>query len=169
MDACDHMMEGVGLEKGLIRYDSESSIQTREPWKLTRRAKAYIALMIAIIGLLVTLIFTRSEIDATILRVRGTTFQRIDENTLSNIFEATITNKTNQSHQISIGVTSENATVEIIGGPFELKEGEQVKRNLLIRMRATDITGPKTEVVLGIFSGERLVTEEEVSFSGPGF
>ncbi len=169
MDACDQMMDGVGLEKGLIRFDSESSIQTREPWKLTSRAKAYIVLMFAIVALLVTLLFTRTEIDATILRASGTTFQRMDENTISNIFEATITNKTNQAHQLTIKVLSENAEVEIVGGGFELKPGEQIKRNLLVKMKASEITGPKTEVVLGIYSGDRLVTEEEISFSGPGF
>jgi hypothetical protein len=125
--------------------------------------------MFAIVALLVTLLFTRTEIDATILRASGTTFQRIDENTISNIFEATITNKTNQSHQLSLKVMSENAEVEIAGGAFELKPGEQIKRNLLVKMKASEITGPKTEVVLGIYSGDRLVTEEEISFSGPGF
>lgn len=169
MDACDHVMEELDLTKGLIRFDSESSIKTREPWKLMRRAKAYIALMFAIIALLITLLLTRSEIDATILRARGTTFQRIDENTVSNIFEATITNKTNMAHQITIKVLSGNADVEIVGGAFELKEGEQVKRNLLVRMKSSEITGPKTEVILGIYSSDRLVTEEEISFSGPGF
>lgn len=169
IDACDKMMDGVGLEKGLIRFDSESSIQTREPWKLTRRAKAYIGLMFAIVALLSVLILTRTEIDATILRVRGTTFQYVDEDTYSNIFEATITNKTNKVHQVTVKVLSENAEVELVGGPLELKEGEQVKRNMLVKMDANKIEGTKTPVVIGIFSGDRCVTEEDIHFSGPGF
>lgn len=169
IDACDKMMDGVGLEKGLIRLDSENSIKTREKWKLTKRAKAYIVLMIAIVGLLTTLIVSRTEIDATILRVRGTTFQRIDENTYSNIFETTITNKTNKSHKITLQVMSNNADAELVGGELILKEGEQIKRNMLVKMKAENVTGPKTPVVLGIFSDGELVYEEKISFSGPGF
>ncbi|MBI3135718.1 MAG: cytochrome c oxidase accessory protein CcoG [Bacteroidetes bacterium] len=169
MDACDQMMDGVGLKKGLIRYDSESSIRTGESWKITRRAKAYIALMIAIVGLLTTLLLTRSEIDTTILRIRGTSYQHIDEDTYSNIYEVTITNKTNQVHDVTFKVLSGNAEVELIGGHLQLKEGEQVKRNLLVKMDDKNVTGPKTDVLIGIYSGDRLVDKEEISFSGPGF
>lgn len=169
MDACDHMMDSVGLEKGLIRYDSESSIQTREPWKLTARAKAYLALMAAIVGLLTTLILTRSEIDVTILHVRGTSYQKIDSITYSNIYEMTVTNKSGQEHNVHLEVMSGNAEIELIGGPILLKEGDQVKREILVRMKLENITATKTPVDLGIFSGDRLVTTEEISFSGPGY
>lgn len=169
MDACDQMMDGVGLPKGLIKFDSESSIQTREPWKLTRRAKAYIILMFAIIGLLATLLLTRTEIDTTILRVRGTSYQHIDEDTYSNIYEVTITNKTNLEHDVTFKVLSGNAEAELIGGHLKLKAGEQVKRNLLIKMDDEFVTGPKTDVLIGIYSGSELIDEEEISFSGPGF
>lgn len=169
IDACDHMMENVGLPKGLIRLDSEHNIKTKEKFKLTTRAKAYLAVMALIVGLLVTLIVTRSEVDVTILRVRGTSYQKIDDQTFSNIYEATFTNKTNQQHLITISVLSENANVEIIGGPILLKEQEQLKRELLIKMERKFIKGPKTNISLGIFSGEKLIEKESVNFSGPGF
>jgi cytochrome c oxidase accessory protein FixG len=169
IDSCDHMMNSVGLEKGLIRLDSEEGIRTGQRFNLTTRAKAYIALMAAIIGLLAALIMTRSEIDATILRLRGTSYQKIDENTYSNIFETTLTNKTNKVCTITLQVTSGNASAEMVGGPLLLEPGTQAKRELVIRMDRPMITGPKTPVIVGIFSDGQLVDEEEVNFSGPGF
>lgn len=169
MDACDQMMRGVGLPEGLIRNDSESSIKTGKKWKLTTRAKAYIVLMMGIVALLATLIITRSDIQATILRVRGTSYQHIDEDTYSNIFEMTITNKTNKEHEITCAVLSQNATVEMVGGDLILKPGEQVKRNLLIKMDDAFITGPKTSIVLGIYANGILEDTDDISFSGPGF
>ncbi|MBD3637336.1 MAG: cytochrome c oxidase accessory protein CcoG [Crocinitomicaceae bacterium] len=169
MDACDFMMENVGLEKGLIRYDSEESIRTRKPWKLTRRAKAYVALMIGIIGLLATLILTRDPIEATILRVKGSTYTQVDEDTYTNIFNASFMNKTNNDQNVRLEVLSGNASVEIIGGEFKLERGEIEKKELLVRMDIKYITGPRTPFTIGIYSGDTLIEKETVEFFGPGF
>jgi cytochrome c oxidase accessory protein FixG len=169
MDACDHMMNSVGLEPKLIRYDSEESIKTGKKWRFTPRVKAYIVLMFAVIGLLGTLIVSRSEIEATILRVKGTSYQKINENLYSNIFNASIMNKTNQAHEVHMEVISDNATVEIIGGDFTLNAGEQIKKEIIVKMKLENIEGSKTPLVIGIFSGNRLIEEEKVNFFGPGF
>ena len=169
IDACDSMMKNVGLPTGLIRLDSEHNIKTKEKFKLTARAKAYIGVMAVIVALLITLLSTRSEIDVTILRVRGTSYQKIDEQNYSNIYEATFTNKSNKEHIVLLKVLSENAKIEIIGGPILLKVKEQIKRELLIKMNRRFIDGPKTEVEVGVFSGEKLIRTERINFSGPGF
>ena len=169
MDACDYMMENVGLEKKLIRYDSENGLETREPWKLNKRAKAYIVLMFAIVALLVTLIVSRSEIEATLLRVKGTSYQKIDESTYSNIFVATVMNKTNEEHEVSLKVMDDFATVEFIGGNMTLASGEKSKREFIIKMDKSHVVGTRTEVEIGIFSGEELMETETVDFFGPGF
>ena len=169
MDACDYMMENVGLEKKLIRYDSEEGLRTREPWKLTKRAKAYIVLMLAIVGLLVTLIVSRSEIEATLLRVSGTSYQTVDENTYSNIFVATVMNKTNEEHNVRLKVLSDNATVEFIGGDLSLQSGAKVKREFIVKMNRSSVDGTRTKVKIGIYSGEELMETETIDFFGPGF
>ncbi|MCB9224762.1 MAG: cytochrome c oxidase accessory protein CcoG [Crocinitomicaceae bacterium] len=169
IDACDYMMDNVGLPKGLIRYTSENEIQTKQPWRLTARAKAYVVLMIAIVGVLAALIFTRSEIDATILRVRGTTYQKIDEDTYSNIFKGSFMNKTNEDKLITLQITSGNATVDIVGGDFILPKGEVIKKELLVKMDQEKLKGTKTPFTVGIYSQGELLHEEEANFAGPGF
>lgn len=169
MDACDYMMENVGLQKGLIRLTSENEINTKTPWKLTARAKAYIVLMFAIVGLLAALILTRSEIDVNILRLRGTTYSKVDETTYSNIFQGTFMNKTNEDKMITLKVTSDNATIDIVGGDFMLKKGEDIKKELLVKMNQKDLSGSKTPFKVGVYSGGELIEEEEVNFAGPGF
>lgn len=169
MDSCDFMMDKVGLEKGLIRYDSEESIQTRKKWKLTTRAKAYVMLMFAIVSLLGVLLITRSDIELNILRVRGTTYTKTSDTTVVNIFESSILNKTNKEHEIELMVMSENAEVEIIGGDILLKKGERLNRKLIVTMHTKNIQGPKTPVVVGLFSNGELIEEEKINFNGPGF
>jgi len=170
MDACNFMMDKVNLPTGLIRYDSEAGIKEKSPWKLTNKIKAYIALMIAISGLLVVLIMTRSEIDATILKVRGTTYTKIDEETFTNIFETNILNKSMEDHMVHLELTEGEGKIDLVGGsPAELKSGDEITRELVITMKLDDIVGPKTPITVGIFSGDRLIEEVDVNFNGPGF
>ena len=169
MDACDSMMDHVGLEKGLIRYDSEEGIRTGKKWKLTGRAKAYIVLMFAIIGLLAVMIFSRSEIQLNILSVKGASYTKINDSTIVNIYVAKILNKTNSDHVIDLDILSGNAELEVVGGELLLKKGTELERNIIIRMRRKDLQGPKTPVLVGLYKEGELITDKEIKFNGPGF
>ena len=67
IDACDHMMEAVGQEKGLVRFVSEKGIQTRLPFQWTRRVKSYTFLLIGLLVTLVVLIITRKDFQTTLI------------------------------------------------------------------------------------------------------
>jgi cytochrome c oxidase accessory protein FixG len=169
MDACDDMMDHVGLEKGLIRYDSEEGIRTGNKWKLTGRAKAYIVLMFAIVGLLLVMIFSRSEIQLNLLSLKGTSYTKLNDTTIVNIYEAKILNKTNEEHEIELKITSGNATLEVVGGSLTLEKSSELERNIIVTMRRRNLIGPKTPVVVGLFRDGELITDKEVNFKGPGF
>ena len=169
MDACDFMMDKVGLEKGLIRYDSEAGIKTGKKFSLNTRAKAYILLMVGILVLLVTLLATRSDVEATILRERGTSYQRVEGDAYSNIYNIHLINKTSEPLPIELKVDSDNADLEIIGGSITLAAGEQTKRKLLVKMTAQNLRGTKTPIKIGVYSLDKKIESINLSFSGPGF
>ena len=170
MDACDFMMEKVGLPTGLIRYDSEKSIKTGVDFSLTSRAKAYIVLMIVILGLLIGLLFTRSDVEATILRVPGTAYIKTDDGLYANLYNVTLINKTGNKLPVEMQIIKGNATLETIGKTVtNLDVGEQLHKEIMVKMKKEDLTGPKTPIKIGVFSNGELLDEVEVSFSGPGF
>lgn len=169
MDACDYMMEGVGLEKGLIRYDSEAGIKTGDKFALNTRAKAYIVLMVAILVLLVTLLVTRSDIEITALRERGTSYEEVEKDLFSNIFNIHLINKTAISTKIDLKIDQSNATLEIIGGDITLAPSEQLARKIVIKMKLADISGTKTRFNIDIYANKEFVETVNLSFSGPGF
>lgn len=169
MDACDQIMDRVGLEKGLIRYESEEGIRTGKKWKLSTRAKAYIVLMFAILGLLTTLILSRSEIEMSILGVRQSGYTHVNDSTLANLFEADMLNKTNTDHLLEFRVLSGNADLEVVGNDLTIEKGKRLKRQLILRMNKKYIQGSKTPVIIGLYSNGELMEQEEVNFSGPGF
>ncbi len=169
MDACDTIMEGVGLEKGLIRYDSEAGIKTGDKYSLSGRAKAYIILMVGILTLLVVLLVTRADIEVNFLRERGTSYQKTGENEYANIYNLHLINKTQDSIPIHLKVEEHNASIEIIGGPIMLGPGVQTKRKTLIKMGLSDLKGTKTPIVIGIYNEDKKIETVSISFSGPGF
>ncbi len=169
MDACDDIMEGVGLEKGLIRYDSEHSIQTKQAFKLSTRAKAYIVLMFVIMLILGILIFTRKDVDTKIMRVKNTSYQKISNDIYSNIYIVKMTNKTNKDIPVQIKPITEGVEIELIGNDILLKKGEKIKREILVKMNKKDIDGTKTPIIIGIYKENELLNKITVNFSGPGF
>jgi diacylglycerol kinase family enzyme len=125
--------------------------------------------MFAIVGLLVALILNRSEIEMNVLGLRGTTYTKVNDTTIVNIFKATLLNKTNQDHELTLSVLSNNATLEAVGGPIHIEKGKRVERQLLIKMFTKDIRSSITPVTIGLSMDGELIEEDEVNFSGPGF
>jgi len=170
MDACDFMMDKVGLDKGLIRYDSEKGIKSGVDFNLTARAKAYIILMFVILGLLIGLLFARNDVEATVLRVKGTTYQKLRNKMYSNLYDVTLINKTSDTLSLKMKIIEGDATVETIGGNVVILEtGVQIHRRIMVQMHKSKLTGFKTPITIGVFEGKELIEEAEVNFSGPGF
>ncbi|MCX6295888.1 MAG: cytochrome c oxidase accessory protein CcoG, partial [Bacteroidetes bacterium] len=79
-DACDHMMGSVGLPKGLIRFDSENGIANNQKLKITSRMMAYSAVLVLLLGILVTLLVSRTDVETTIMRTPGMLYQEQPNN-----------------------------------------------------------------------------------------
>jgi polyferredoxin len=75
IDACNDVMDKIHKPRGLIRYASENSIATGEPLHYTPRMKLYTGLCLVVLILLSVLLFTRKDIDVTIMRTPGLLFQ----------------------------------------------------------------------------------------------
>ncbi|UTW61159.1 cytochrome c oxidase accessory protein CcoG [bacterium SCSIO 12741] len=167
MDACDHMMESVGLEKGLIRYASEDGIKDKAPWKLTLRMKAYIAVLFALLGLLGFLIVGRSDFETTILRTRGSLYNKVEKGVYSNVYDVTLVNKTNDDMPIEIKIIDGIGELQPVGDPLFLHAQAEVKGKFIIIARQSDFTGSKTPITLGIYGNGELIEEVETTFLGP--
>lgn len=115
IDACDEMMEAVDLPKGLIRYTSEEQISTSKPFVFSTRAKAYTAVLTILIGVVVTLMVTRTEVEAIILRTPGMLYQKNDDGTISNLYNYRIINKTNSDLDMRIEPMEEGYGIKMIG------------------------------------------------------
>ncbi len=167
MDACDHMMESVGLEKGLIRFVSEKGIKERTGFKWTGRVKAYTGLLVVLMGVLVTLLMTRSDFDATIFRQRGSTFQMLDDGRINNIFEINLTNKTKNTYHITLELEEGDGEIHmVVTDPILKKEG-YLKERMIVKIPAGTIKNGKRELHVLIKGNGKLIKREKIKVIGP--
>lgn len=112
MDACDDVMVKISKPTGLIRYASNNSIENRKPFKLTPRQYGYIAVLVLLLGVASAMLITRSAIDSTVFRQAGTLYQKIDNSRYSNMYMATVINKS--AKKIEANITSNIGEVRFI-------------------------------------------------------
>lgn len=167
IDACDHMMESVGLEKGLIRYDSENGVNTGTRFRWTRRIKAYTAVLALLLAVLVVLVVTRTDFDATILRQRGATYQELQDGRISNIYEIDLSNKTKKEYTVELLILEGKGEIEAVVKDMVLLPEKHMRERFLIKMDQDDVKKGKNELIIGIYGNGELITKARTTFIGP--
>ena len=169
IDECDHMMESVGLPKGLIRYASETEIVKNEKTKFTPRQKGYTAVLAILIGILIGLLFLRTDIEANVLRVAGKTFEHKGNN-ISNVYTFKVVNKTIKDFSNLTFKLREPAEGEIIlVGPnvISVQKEEYSEGVMFIEIPQKDLDGYSTKILIDLYDGDNLIQTIKTNFLGP--
>lgn len=167
IDACDHMMGAVGLPKGLIRYASESEIAERKPFRWTTRMKAYSAVLVVLIGVILTLIVLRSDVETTVLRTPGMLYQSRPDGRISNLYNYKVVNKTSRDMPIRFVLENVKGSIELVGKEIGLQPAALTQGSLFIILDPSAMSGMKTKVNIGVYANDRLLEEVSTTFVGP--
>ncbi|WP_018617434.1 cytochrome c oxidase accessory protein CcoG [Segetibacter koreensis] len=168
IDACDNIMDKIGKPRGLIRYASENSIENGEPLKYTSRMKMYSALCALVVGVLSVILFTRKDIDVTVMRTPGILFQERGTDSVSNLYNIKLSNKTLSEIPLTIKLEDEKGKIEIIGKPYidVAKEG-QGSGSFFIVLPKKNIHDRKSKLKLGLYEGDKQIAVVNTNFLGP--
>jgi cytochrome c oxidase accessory protein FixG len=167
IDACNFMMKSVGLPQGLIRYDSENGIANKQSWKFTPRIVAYTVVLCVLIGVLVTLLATRRDVDATIMRTPGMLFQRQDSGQVSNLYNIKLINKTHRNIPVRIELENTRGSVRMVGKALEVPGASETESTFFIFLPLSGVSERKTKLTLGIYAGEEKIEMVHTTFLGP--
>lgn len=168
IDACDHMMDSVGLEKGLIRYASENGIKNKVKLAFTTRMKAYTAVLLVLISVEVFLITTRSDFDATVLRAKGMLYQEQPNNQLSNLFTIKLVNKTRDRMPVNLKIENfKNSKIQLIGKDIVVKEEGVTEGEFFVYLNKQDLTDRKMKLEIGVYSNGIKIKTVKTNFLGP--
>ena len=168
IDACDRMMESIGKPLGLIRYASENSIAKKQPLRFTGRMKLYSALLLVIVGLLSFMIYTRKDVIVTVLRAPGMLYQERGTDSLSNLYNVKLSNKTIHPLELTLEVDFPGARVEYVGKrSLHVAPQAQGEGTFFIVLPQQNIQGRKTALQINIYEGDKKLAHTATSFLGP--
>jgi len=168
IDACNNIMDKLNKPHGLIRYASENSIANGEPLRYTTRMKMYTALCGLVVVVLSVILLTRKDINATVMRTPGILYQERGKDSVSNLYNIKLANKTLDELKLSVKLEDANGKIDIVGKPYidVAKEG-QGSGSFFIVLPNKNIKQRKTELKLGLYEGEKKITTITTSFLGP--
>lgn len=167
IDACDHMMESVGFKKGLIRFASENNIASGEKQHYTTRMKLYTVLLIGLLGLLGMMIFSLKDVKATVIRTPGMLFQEVGKDSISNLYNIKVVNKTMKPIPLTVKLESGNGSVKMVGDFIHVQKEGQGAGAFFVILNNQSIKERKTEIKLGLYEGNRKISDVTTNFLGP--
>ena len=168
IDACDFIMEKTGQEPGLIRYDSDAGVKEGKTLTFTPRIKAYSAVLGILVVIFFALIFSRGEIQTTILKARGQVYQERPDSTISNLYNFIVINKSNEDLPIHFVLEEGKGKIEVIGqNELMMEKQGSVEGAIFVIMNRSEITDSKMEIEIGVYTGDRRLEEVELHFTGP--
>lgn len=169
IDACNEVMEKVGLPKGLIRYATEDEIEAGRKFKFTSRMKAYTVVLLVLVGFLGALLVNRGEMESKFIKPAGASYF-INNGRINNTFNYTLVNKTNEDKIVTIKVVEpENGTVSPSDGQWiKLKSDKIQKGTVIVSFPEKTIKSSKQKLIFEIYdkSGNKL-DEFKTTFEGP--
>lgn len=111
VDACDNVMEKIGLPKGLIRYDTEN----KKPFNLMRPRTFWYAGIISVVGcLMLYSLLTRSLLEMNVIHDRNPLFVKLSDGSVRNGYNITIINKHHEDKSYTLSLEGlEKANIRV--------------------------------------------------------
>ena len=168
IDACDEVMVKVDRPKGLIRYASENSIKQGFQKLFTGRVKGYTFVLMLLVAAFVSLIATREDLEGTITRFPGMTYQARPDGKVSNLYNITLINKTFEPQSVTIVSMADGMKVEIVGDTnWVLEPQTKFEGRFFLVKEQSDVKVPQEKVHL-VLSAEGVEFDDiETNFMAP--
>ena len=167
LDACDTVMAKIGRPKGLIRYASLNGIERGEPLKVTPRLIGYTVVLLVLGLALGFLLFTRSDVQTTMLRAQGALFQKMPNGRYSNLYTVRVVNKTSREIPIELKLEHSAGSLQVMGQAIVVAPQKSAETSVLIELEPTAMKPGTTSVTVGVYSQGRRLETLKTAFIGP--
>jgi cytochrome c oxidase accessory protein FixG len=167
IDACDAVMEKIGRPRGLIRYASLNGIERRERLRFSPRLAGYAVVLLALIGLWFVLVFSRSDVEATLLRAPGAMFQQMPDGHFSNLYTMKVVNKTSREVPIELRLETPSGSLQVMGNDLHIPAEKLTEASVLIELDKKQLQHGNTPLVIGVYSNGRRLETIKSNFIGP--
>lgn len=167
IDACDAVMDRIEKPRGLIRYDSEEGIETGHHSIVNMRSVAYSVVLVLLIAFVGYLFMLRGSFESTILRARGSLYQEYGADSLSNIYNYNLVNKSNKPIKLDYILESHNGRIKHIQENIAVEPSEIGKGTFLIIISKNEVLSSNTPIIIGLYRDGKKVDVYNSTFVGP--
>ncbi len=166
IDACNEIMDHVGKPQGLIRYASENNIALKEKTTYTWRLKLYTMVLTALLCFLAVLLITRADVSARIIKTPGQTYQKLDSNRISNLYNIKLANKTRRLIHLELKLEDKQGQLKLIS-PVDVPKESYFQTSFFVIFKKDQIHSRKTKIKVGIYEEGKLIQTATATFLGP--
>jgi cytochrome c oxidase accessory protein FixG len=168
IDACDSVMTKIARPVGLIRYASLNSIERGQAFKITPRMIGYSVILCGLALLLGFLVFTRSDVQTTLLRAPGALFQVAPDGQISNLYILKLVNKTSREVPIRLKLLNGGGNLLVLGGRDVVVPKEQLlQTSVLVQFPPNALRDSSLPLRIGVYSKDKLLETVATVFIGP--
>lgn len=168
IDACDMVMEKINRPSRLIGFKSDDEIKYKQGFHLNKRVYAYTAVLLVLVAVLSYLLIVRSDVKTTILRAGGTLYQmREKEKEVSNLYNAELINKTNQSLKFEIIPDDPATKIQYIQKQDSIAYGGVAKLTFFVILPQGRLKKYKSDISFKLVSGGKVLDRFETTFIAP--
>lgn len=168
IDACDAIMTSIHKPTGLIKYASENSISQGKKLTFSRRIKSYTAVLSLLIALLVFLLVSRTDLDATLMRTAGMTYTSLPDGRISNLYNLKLVNKTHNNIPLKLKLENIAGEISFIKDSLPvIKKEDYTQVQFFIKLKREDIKSWKTPIEIGLYDSVKKIKTIRAKFIGP--
>jgi polyferredoxin len=168
IDACDAIMTKFNFDQGLIRYASENNIAKNEKLRFTSRIAAYTGVLSLLILVLSVLLITRQDIDATVMRAKGTLYQEQSNGSISNLYNIKLINKTRKNLPVVLKIEGEKkGVIRMVGNDLNVASESVGEGIFFVDIAQDQLSGRKNKIEIGVYSYDKRVELVKTTFFAP--
>lgn len=168
IDECNTVMKKIKKPENLIRFDSVNGIESGKSSVANFRTYAYSAVLVVLIIVLGITVSNRSSVDVSVIRMPGTMYQQTDSLHITNIYNVKIINKTNHQKMIALKLIDlQEGELQFTNDISTLAADKKSETVLLIKIPISSIKSRTTDLKIGTYENNKLITVNKINFIGP--
>jgi len=169
IDACDEVMDKVGLPRGLVRYATENEIETQKPAKFTTRMMSCVVILVALQLFLGFMLYNRGTMEAKFIKPAGSTFF-VRDGKITNTYNYTFLNKSNEKRTVTIKILEPaNGDITYSASSKIVVDRDKItKGSVNISFPEKEMKLSKQNISIGVFDEKgKMLDSYDTYFEGP--
>ena len=168
IDACDAVMEKIGLEPGLISYTSQAELESGKRSFFRPRLVVYSAILLVMFGTFAFSLAGKSTADVTLLRGLGAPFSVLPSGEISNQIRIKIANRAPEVRSYFIELADiDGVTLVAPENPLTVGAGETEMTGAFVTIPPSAFSDGELVVTLKISDGVDFTEEIDYRMLGP--